>query len=171
MKVNCKVCKTEFETKPARLKAGRGKYCSRVCFAVACKSRKGYWKGKKRLTPWMLGDRNHSWKGGFVSSHYSRKKGVGGKHNLEQWNLLKQKYNFMCLCCKQQEPFIKLTKDHVIPLSVWDVWEKENKPNYKGNDIENIQPLCFECNLRKMTKLSDYRLNGTTWLCLSVEEV
>ena len=24
----------------------------------------GYWKGKKRETPWMFGEKNHNWKGG-----------------------------------------------------------------------------------------------------------
>ncbi len=50
------------------------------------------------------------------------------------------------LGCGYKEPEIKLTLDHVIPLS-------------KGgrNIIDNIQPLCLACNDSKGTKNTDYR--------------
>jgi 5-methylcytosine-specific restriction endonuclease McrA len=55
----------------------------------------------------------------------------------------------MCLCCKQKEPDIKLTEDHVVPLS------------YGGTDfVENIQPLCGSCNSKKHVKTVDYRIDG-----------
>ena len=69
-----------------------------------------------------------------------------GSFTLGEWELLKKQYGYLCPDCGRKEPFnqhyIWLTRDHIIPL-------------IKGgsNYIENIQPLCFECNSRKNTKV------------------
>jgi 5-methylcytosine-specific restriction endonuclease McrA len=70
--------------------------------------------------------------------YYLRKSGAVGSFTLGEWETLKKQYGFICLICGKSEPVIKLTKDHIIPLS-------------KGgsNFIENIQPLCLSCNCRK----------------------
>jgi 5-methylcytosine-specific restriction endonuclease McrA len=66
-------------------------------------------------------------------------------HTWGEWELLKKQYNFTCPCCKKSEPEIKLTEDHIIPLSKG------------GSDlIENIQPMCLKCNLKKHTKIIKY---------------
>jgi 5-methylcytosine-specific restriction endonuclease McrA len=158
----CLVCSILFYTKNSRIKTGRGKFCSTKCYTKSKEGMVGFWKNKTRSTPWMEGAKNHMWTGGFVTTHYARQKGVGGKHTQTEWEQLKKRYSHSCLCCKKQEPFIKLTKDHVVPLKMWNVWAVENNPQYMGNSIQNIQPLCLECNSRKNANLVDYR-KKTLW--------
>jgi hypothetical protein len=99
----------------------------------------------------------HFWKGGilFNKDYYrkkclervARKHNAEGSHSLGDWNTLKAQYNWTCPCCYEQEPSIKLTEDHIIPLS-------------KGgsDNIENIQPLCQVCNSKKNTKTIKYQI-------------
>ena len=103
----------------------------------------------------FLGEKAMNWQGGktlqkdyFVhleNKRRSLKFNNGGSHSLQEWEDLKKKWGYMCLCCKKCEPEIKLTEDHILPLS-------------KGgrNDIQNIQPLCMDCNRRKNAKFINY---------------
>lgn len=59
---------------------------------------------------------------------------------------LRALYRSTCLACGRREPAIRLTVDHVIPLSLGGT-----------NSLDNFQPLCADCNRRKGARLVDYR--------------
>ena len=66
---------------------------------------------------------------------YARERGAEGSHSLSEWNALKERHHYRCAICEKMKP---LTKDHKLPLSCG------------GTDyIDNIQPLCRNCNSRK----------------------
>lgn len=105
----------------------------------------------KGLKGYKVGKEHYNWKGGEKTKKVRRcfyermreikKNGNGGSHTLKEWDTLKAQYNWTCPCCGKKEPEIKLTEDHIIPIS-------------KGgsNNIENIQPLCRSCNSKKSNK-------------------
>jgi len=139
---NCDYCGKESVTSPSRYKKKKRHYCSTKCYA---KDRKENWKPEE----------HSNWKGGITpyeahrrwckknperlahlkARRYAREKNAEGSHSLEEWNELKNKFNNKCAVCGSNK---KLTKDHIIPLS-------ENGTDY----IDNIQPLCRNCNSRK----------------------
>ena len=85
----------------------------------------------------------------FVPKSISKEDQCQGLHPItiqtyQQW--IEMKIDNKCLACGKSEPEIKLTVDHIIPLSKG------------GKHIRNnIQPLCFSCNVRKYTAIVDYR--------------
>jgi 5-methylcytosine-specific restriction endonuclease McrA len=84
-----------------------------------------------------------------VEKRRARKEQANGTFTLEEWEALKMRYNYTCLCCGRREPEIRLTADHIVPLS-------------KGgdNNIDNIQPLCRPCNSAKGVRTIDFRTEG-----------
>ncbi len=80
-----------------------------------------------------------------VKMSKAKAKGYKGSYTLQEWSDLKKKYKFTCPKCKQKEPKIILTADHIIPL-------KQGGTNY----IINIQPLCRPCNASKLDKTIKY---------------
>lgn len=68
-----------------------------------------------------------------------------GTHTIGDWETLKAQYSHICPRCKRKEPEIKLTEDHIIPLS-----------RGGSDNIENIQPLCVSCNSKKHTRIEKY---------------
>lgn len=114
---------------------------------------------KKRYTGWNDGAKSHLWKDGrtsdkeYISWSKNKRNRLKlqvmrelGSHTYGEWELLKKQYNYTCPCCGLSEPFDQksqyLTEDHIIPLSKG------------GSDlIENIQPLCLNCNISKNNKI------------------
>lgn len=70
--------------------------------------------------------------------------------SLEIWEKLKHEYNYTCPKCLKVEPEIKLTIDHILPLSKGGI-----------HSIENIQPLCHSCNSGKKDKYEFYPARNT----------
>ena len=103
------------------------------------------------------GEKHWNWKGGLrkehkrIYEHLRRaiKKGNGGSFTLQEWKDLKKRYGNACPACGLQEPHIKLTMDHIIPLSRGGL-----------NLIENIQPLCKGCNNKKHLKIIAFEKTG-----------
>jgi hypothetical protein len=106
-------------------------------------------------THFKKGQIPHNFKGGIsktkeYKNHYKARRRVQqrnaeGSHTFTEWENLKAKFNYMCLCCKKTEPEITLSKDHIVPLVAGGT-----------DDINNIQPLCCSCNSRKHIKTINY---------------
>lgn len=73
---------------------------------------------------------------------------AGGHFTAQEWKTLKAKYDYTCLCCGRREPEIRLTPDHIIPVT-----------KLGSSNIENIQLLCISCNSSKRDKIIDYRIS------------
>lgn len=80
----------------------------------------------------------------------SRIAGGGGSFTPDEWIQLITYHGRRCPCCGRQEPEVKLTADHIVPVS-------------KGgsSNIDNIQPLCLSCNCSKQDKSIDYRVDNS----------
>jgi len=107
------------------------------------------WKGgisKTSIKRWKLKNRDK------VNFHKRQRiyleKNAIGNHTFGEWELLKKQYGYTCPCCRKSESEIKLTEDHIIPLSKG------------GSDyIKNIQPLCSHCNSVKHMDIINYKLS------------
>jgi 5-methylcytosine-specific restriction endonuclease McrA len=80
------------------------------------------------------------------TANRSAQKKSTGNITMNEWEEVKRKYNYTCLCCGRREPEIRLSLDHVVPL-------RHGGPNV----ISNVQPLCMPCNFSKRDKTIDYR--------------
>ena len=88
-------------------------------------------------------EKMYIWVNRLKNKHRVKMKGLDGDFSMSQWKDLLKKHDNKCAMCGKTG---KLTYDHIIALSVWKEWAEKNHPNYRANDIENIQPLCSFCN-------------------------
>lgn len=58
----------------------------------------------------------------------------------ENWAKVLKQFNNKCANCGRQEPEVRLQQDHKVP-----------RRRLGGNELENWQPLCDECNNQKST--------------------
>lgn len=167
--VSCKQCGKEFSKYKVKVKENN--FCSKRCngaflfrFDAVRRKRSGTVRIKKTVDDvkeyfrqYLIKNREkHNARSRLWNVNNREKKAISrirrrsadknGTLTAEQWQALKEFYNYTCLCCKRQEPEIKLTLDHVLPTS-------------KGglSTYENSQPLCTSCNQKKGTKTIDYR--------------
>jgi 5-methylcytosine-specific restriction endonuclease McrA len=73
----------------------------------------------------------------------TRKTKAGGSFSKAEWEALCAKYDYKCLACHQKKP---LEPDHIKPVARGGT-----------SNIDNIQPLCRNCNAHKGIKIIDYR--------------
>ena len=128
----CKHCGT---TEPSRFWGRAKSVCNR------CKSAKNTPKYRKTAKGKATHNASNN---AYAHNRRARIHGNGGTHTAAEWKALKEKYGNMCLRCKATN--IRLTKDHVLPISLGG-----------SNSIDNIQPLCLSCNSTKHDKHIDYR--------------
>jgi 5-methylcytosine-specific restriction endonuclease McrA len=146
----CDFCEKESCDKPSSYARKKKHFCSMSCYSEYRKmyydpSDHNNYKGvRKEGESRQVYHKRYCAKNPDRISHlkarrYAREKNAQGSHSLEDWNLLKIKYDNCCASCGNKT---KLTKDHIIPLSKG------------GSDyIDNIQPLCRSCNSKKNNKI------------------
>ena len=74
---------------------------------------------------------------------------AGETYSAAEWQALLETYGHQCLACgikAHETPQGFLTPDHVVPVCMSG-----------SNTIDNIQPLCLDCNRRKNGRVNDYR--------------
>lgn len=150
----CMICKKEFKRIKSWTDKRRGYYCSARCYWESLKiSDEVYRENRNKATRAYrrkFPERTRAWK----NKRRMLVEGLGGEFTPQQWNSLLKQHNGQCVRCGLQL-WDKLTVDHIIPVSKWLDWTKQNgEPNYKCGDIENIQPLCSICNSRKSYSIS-----------------
>lgn len=80
------------------------------------------------------------------ANHIKYRANHNGKFTEEEWQEVLNMYDHCCAHCGKSDKEVKLTRDHIMPLS-------KGGKNVKSN----IQPLCQSCNSRKNNKVMDFR--------------
>ena len=134
----CLKCRQEYNKKTGRQKLWDKNY--RQSHKAIILQRKREWR-KKNPEKWKAIKKLYR---KLHPEKKSKNKGV----SKEAFEKIKQAYGYKCAICGKKEPFLGqywpyLTQDHIIPRS------KGGKKRAKSN----IQPLCWNCNLKKQDKI------------------
>lgn len=142
----CEYCGKKSSDRPSHYKRKKRHFCSTKCYSLFRKERipfyeQNAYKGVRKQTETkQVYHRNYCKNNPKNIAHlkarrYAAERGAEGSHTLAEWEEVKKSNKYKCVHCGQKT---KLTKDHIMPLS-------EGGTDY----IENIQPLCRNCNSRK----------------------
>lgn len=142
MIINCIKCNKEKKVRPAHVKKGWGKYCSRECSGTLIQKgsepwNKGIkswvkpWFGKKR--PHMLGDKHPGWKGDNV-----------GYYGLHVWVIKELGQPNTCEFCKTSG----LCGNQIH-------WA--NKSHKYKRDVNDWLRLCVSCHRKYDKGVNSYR--------------
>ena len=90
-----------------------------------------------------------------AKTYLSRKKGSAGRHTKAEWIAKLERFDRCPGCTRKWKDIpssrgsakYKITKDHIIPLLSGGT-----------DDIENIRPLCYQCNFEK-----GHSVTGRRW--------
>jgi 5-methylcytosine-specific restriction endonuclease McrA len=74
----------------------------------------------------------------------ARIRNTSGTIKKKEWEVVLLLFGNKCLKCGSTD---NLTMDHVIPLSLGG-----------SHTVDNVQPLCFDCNRKKSATIADYRV-------------
>ncbi len=143
---NCLICKKEFYTCQARIKIGRGKYCSRKCYGISKKGKKSWNKGisnsgfKKGYIPWNKGKRGSetsNWRGGINPINLS----IRSSLEYRIWRVaIFTRDDYKCQTCGKKGG--TLHADHIKPFSLY--------PELRFA-IDNGRTLCKSCHMKTGT--------------------
>lgn len=157
----CEQCGRVFTKRIDHIQACNHHYCSRQCSGAALRVPGARWKDPAQIRQYMRDYTNKNrdkhnararqWnianRGKKAAQRQARRANAkAGDFTADQWESLKARYNYTCLCCGKAEPTVKLELDHIVPVTS------------RGKHTEdNIQPLCRFCNASKGARTIDYR--------------
>lgn len=74
----------------------------------------------------------------------AKRRGAVGTITLDEWQSLLERYGHRCIVCGAED--VGIGADHIVPIA-------DGGPN----TIDNIQPMCWDCNRKKCRRTIDYR--------------
>lgn len=159
IKTNCIVCGKVMHVIPSRLKDGRGKYCSKSCFAsrhtdIECENcgktvtiplsdvKEHNFCSQECKSEWMSytfsGENAWAWRGGCDNYR-------GDNWKLQRRKTLKRD-NYTCTQCGAHGDDVKLMVHHKIPFRFFNDF-------YKANRLSNLATLCNSCHSQQESHL------------------